>query len=137
MIEHKGTILSITNNRAEISLQQTSACATCHAHGTCLSYDKKERLVTVDIQPHKFIVGEEVLVTLSNKSGYRAVLLSYVIPSILILCTLFLCDISAIAEWQSALLAVVVAAIYYIVLMVVVKKLKTTVSFRVEKLNNT
>lgn len=137
MIQHTGKILSLQKNIAEISLQQTSACASCHAKGACVSSDTKERLITASINPEKYSIGEEVQVILRTGQGYKAVLLAYVLPFILILIALILGEALSVPEWQSGLFSLVVAALYFIFLKLFGTKITKTMTFEIEKITNT
>ncbi|MGI6478102.1 MAG: SoxR reducing system RseC family protein [Salinivirgaceae bacterium] len=136
MIQHKGIILSINKNIAEISIQQTSACVSCQVKGSCLSVDTKERRITANITPENYEVGEEVQVTLKTTQGYKAVFIAYVIPFILIIAVLVLGETLGLAEWKSAVAAICVTVLYYIALKLFGKQLSQSMTFKIEKLNN-
>ncbi len=137
MIQHTGKIVSVEKNMAEISLQQTSACAACHAKSACISADNKERKISAEINPNAFSVGEEVLVTLKTVQGYKAVLIAYVIPFLIILFVLVVGEIMALPEWQSGLYSLVISALYFLFLKLFGKKFTNTMKFKIEKITNT
>ncbi len=136
MIQHKGKILSINKNIAVISLQQTSACSSCHAKGSCLSADSRERHITVSIQPSTYNIGEEVQVTLKTVQGYKAVFIAYVVPFFLIISTLILGELLALEEWKSAISALSVTGLYYAALKLFGNRLTQSMTFKIEKLTN-
>jgi sigma-E factor negative regulatory protein RseC len=137
MIQHTGKILSVEKNIAEISLQKTSACAACHAKSACISADNKERLITAKIDPKEYSIGEEVQVNLKTGQGYKAVLLAYVIPFLIILSVLIAGEAMILPEWQSGLLSLAIAALYFGVLKLFGEKMTNTMTFEVEKITNT
>ena len=137
MIQHKGTIVHLEKNIAEITLQQTSACASCHAKGMCLSTDKQERKIFASINnPNDYFEGEEVNVSLKTQHGYKAVLLAYVIPVLIIVLSIVIFDQYHIKEWLSVLIALALLALYFIILKIFSVKITQSIEFQVEKINN-
>lgn len=136
MIEHTGIILSIENNVAEISLKQTSACASCHAKGACTSSDVKERQITSTLNRSDYNVGEEVQVNLQTNQGYKAVLVAYIIPFIIIMIILIIGDQLGAAEWKTGVASLFFAAIYFLALKRYGKKLTSTMTFEIAKITN-
>ncbi|MDD2562701.1 MAG: SoxR reducing system RseC family protein [Salinivirgaceae bacterium] len=136
MIEHTGKILSIEKNIARISLQQTSACASCHAKGACTSADVQERHITATIDDQGYKVGEEVLVNLRTQQGYKAVLVAYIIPFIIILITLIIGDQMGLEEWKSGIASLLITVIYFFYIKFYGNKYTNTMTFEIKKITN-
>lgn len=137
MIRHTGTITNIEKNFAEIVLQQTSACVSCHAKGMCMSFDKKERKITTPLPySHNYTKGEEVNITLQTKHGYKAVLLAYIFPVLILVASIALFDHLQAGELNTILYAFALLAFYFIALKTFSVKLTQTITFQIEKINN-
>ena len=137
MIQHIGKIVSIKDNIAEITFQQTSACSSCHAKGTCLSTDTKEGRIFSKIDSKLYAQDEEVLVNLATNQGFKAIFLAYIIPFILILLVLIIASLLNFEEWISGLLSLAFAGVYYFGLKLFGKKITQTMTFEIEKITNT
>lgn len=86
-IRHAGKIEKILDEEhLQVRIVQTSACQSCKMSGHCLSSESKEKVV--DVWMHgasRFKTGESVTVTASMRTGAIAVILGFVVPSILLL----------------------------------------------------
>ncbi len=54
-ITHSGTIQQIDGNKVYVKIQAQSACATCHAKGSCTVADMSDKMIEVfNIAPDKY-----------------------------------------------------------------------------------
>lgn len=133
-IEHKGRIDSINENKLTISFLAMSSCASCHAKGACTAADMQEKSVEVYDFTNKFQVGEEVNVVLKQTLGFRALLLGYVLPFLLVLTVLILLTAITNDEAISGLGSLAVLIPYYLGLFLLRNKIKKKFSFEVRKI---
>lgn len=92
-IEHEGLVSGIQGDRVHVLIEQTSACAACHAKSMCVSSDKSDKIIEAIGGNQEFTIGEKVMVIGQRSLGLKAVLLAYVLPFIIILTALFVFDI--------------------------------------------
>ncbi|MGN0201322.1 MAG: SoxR reducing system RseC family protein [Candidatus Cryptobacteroides sp.] len=137
-ISHRGTIASLSDGKAKVSIVSTSACASCHAAGLCGSSESAEKTIEASFQPwQSFTVGQEVLVSYSRKLGFKAVLLSYVIPLILLLLIVLLLSPLLGSELLSGLAGLGGVALWYLALYFFRDALKGEYEFVMTPLRDT
>ena len=100
-IKHKGIIKSVENDVIKVTIQNVSACASCHAKGVCSVSDVKEKTIEIFNNKNSYSIGDEVNVLLQQSLGFKALFLGYVLPFIIVLITL----IMALCVWVSMLIA--------------------------------
>jgi sigma-E factor negative regulatory protein RseC len=86
-LEHAGLVTHAQQGRVKIALVG-SGCSACH-NSLCMLGDSKAKEVEV-LTNVLFQSGDEVVVKINPASGYRAVLLLYVSPFLVMLLTLVL-----------------------------------------------
>lgn len=86
-IRHAGTIEKVLDEgHLQVRIVQTSACQSCKMSGHCLSSENKEKIIDVwTADANRYRQGQEVTVTASMRTGAIAVVLGFVIPSVLLL----------------------------------------------------
>lgn len=134
-VSHKGVVRSITDKTINVEIISLSACSECHAKMMCSASDMKVKNIEVKRRFYDdYSVGEEVNVSLTKTMGYKAVILSYLIPLIiLIIILLSLQDIYG-NELIAGLGCVAGVAVYYFFIWLFRGKLENKFSFTIEKL---
>jgi positive regulator of sigma E activity len=135
IIEHRGIIDKIDNNRIDVLISQQTACSECHANGICFTADAVNKLIEVENADRVFKVGDNVILYGKQSMGLQAVLLAFVFPFILLLITLILLNSVIANEIISGIISVVVLLPYYLVLSIFNKKIKANFRFDIKKDN--
>ena len=104
VIEHLGRVDAITRNDIRVTIISQSACATCHAKGACTAADVEEKVVAITKPNHNFMVGETVKVVMKQSQGFKALMLGYIYPLILVLVALFTLSAMGLSEEKSGLI---------------------------------
>jgi sigma-E factor negative regulatory protein RseC len=133
-IEHKGHIDSIDGNKINVTFLSMSGCASCAVKGVCSAADMQEKSVEVIDFTNQYSVGEEVNVTLKQSLGFRALLLGYVLPFVIVLVILIILTITTENEAISGLGALSVLVPYYVVLFLLKDKIRKQFTFRINKI---
>jgi sigma-E factor negative regulatory protein RseC len=134
-IEHTGIVTDIHDGQVHVSFIARSACSECHAKGYCLESDTKEKSVDVLDRSGRFQKGETVNIVMKEPLGYRAILLGFFLPFIVLLMVLILVQKVTGNELKAGLLALASLVPYYLLLALFKKQIKKTFSFQLEKLN--
>lgn len=114
MIEHKATVVSVTDKEILVEIIQQSACAHCRAKTLCSLSEQKEKRITLPRQAgQNWSVGEEVTVCLKSSLGLKAVFLMYVLPLIALLAVLFTLNYFNVSELITGLAALAAPLLYY------------------------
>ena len=113
-IEHKGTVVSVTDEQIVVEIINRSACAECKAKGLCsLSEQKEKRIEAAPLPGQSWSVGEEARVSLKTSLGFRAVFLMYVLPLMVLLAVLFTLHALGVSELLTGLAALAAPLVCY------------------------
>lgn len=133
MIEHKGVIASISDNKLSVKILQESACSTCHAKGSCMAADSKEKLVDVVDFTGKYQVNDVVTIQGKESMGYKAVLWAFVIPLVILVLMLILTSsIWKFEEIEAATASIIALAPYYVVLYLLRNRMANSFKFTIK-----
>lgn len=117
-IRHTGRVERVEGDMLHVRILQTSACASCQARSMCMSSESKEkeidcRWLMPDIPVN---VGDEVEVIVMERLGWKAVLLAYILPFVVLVATVACLDFCFESEALVGTLALCTVGVYYIVL---------------------
>lgn len=115
-IRHEGTVLSVADGHARVRIVQASGCAGCQVRQMCMSADTRVKEVDCLVEGAPLQVGDEVNVTETQQMAWRAVLLAYVLPLVVMLTVVVALTHYMGSEVWAAVVALVALAVYYLVL---------------------
>lgn len=134
LIRHEGIVLSINGDKAHVQIVQTSACSACKARSMCMSSESQNKeMDAVMLEPMK--IGDKVEVEVRERLAWKAVLLAYILPFIVMLAIIAILDFAT--DWSEAVvgtLSLCGIALYYIGLSVFRNRLQKQFSFTARKL---
>ena len=97
MIKHDGIVIAVNGDGTVlVRIVQTSACASCKAKAMCASAESKEKEILA-IGDGLLAVGDEAEVVVQQKIGWKAVLLAYMLPFVVMM------SVVAIGNWLLAI----------------------------------
>jgi sigma-E factor negative regulatory protein RseC len=112
-IEHPGIIQKIENGRVWVNISQQSACGSCQSKSLCGMAEVADKTVEVNATGRTLAPGQQVTITLKKTSGYKALMLGYLIPFLLLMTTLIVSLTLTGNEALSALLAIFIIIPWY------------------------
>ena len=134
LIRHEGIVLSINGEKAHVQIVQTSACSACKARSMCMSSESQSKeMDAIMLEPMK--IGDKVEVEVRERLAWKAVLLAYILPFIVMLAIIAILDFAT--DWSEAVvgtLSLCGIALYYIGLSVFKNRLQKQFSFTARKL---
>ncbi len=134
LIRHEGIVLSINGEKAHVQIVQTSACSACKARSMCMSSESQNKeMDAIMLEPMK--IGDKVEVEVRERLAWKAVLLAYILPFIVMLAIIAILDFAT--DWSEAVvgtLSLCGIALYYIGLSVFRNRLQKQFSFTARKL---
>ena len=144
LIRHTGVVLSVHGEMAHVEIIQTSACSACKAKSMCMSAESQQKEMDA-VMLEKLQPGDHVEVEVRERLAWKAVLLAYILPFIVIsLLTMFLHGMKAViavldftTDWSEAVvgtLSLCAIALYYIGLSVFKHRLQTQFTFTARKI---
>ncbi|MBR6018171.1 MAG: SoxR reducing system RseC family protein [Paludibacteraceae bacterium] len=132
-VHHEGIVLTVEGERARVEIVQTSACQACKAKQMCLSSESKSKLIdAVMLEPVQ--PGDKVDVTVRETLAWRAVVIAYVVPFLVLVG--MIAAVSIWTAWDDAVAggtAIAATALYYLVLSLFRNRLQRQFSFTVRK----
>ena len=133
LIRHEGIVLAVQDGKALVEIVQTSACSACKARSMCMSAESQEKRIdatmTEPLNP-----GDRVEVMVTEKLAWKAVLLAYILPFIVMIAVVGLLEIWIHNEAVVGSIALCAIALYYIVLSFFRDRLQKEFSFIARKL---
>ena len=134
MIRHEGVVLSTNGNMAHVEIVQTSACSACKARSMCMSSESQQKQMDVEmLEPMQ--VGDRVEVEVRERLAWRAVLLAYILPFVVMMAVIAVLDMTT--SWSEAIigtLSLCAIALYYLILSAFKHKLQKQFSFTARKI---
>ena len=135
-VDHKGTIIEITESNIRVEIINKSMCAACHAKGFCTTGDTKDKIIDVAyFNRGEYSVGDSVVVTMRRSMGFKAVWISYVIPLLILLIFLLTLHSLGFGELLAGLSSVLAVGVYYLVVYLLRDRISTDFVFTIAKNN--
>ena len=134
MIKHEGVVLSTNGNMAHVEIVQTSACSACKARSMCMSSESQQKQMDV-VMLEPMQAGDRVEVEVRERLAWRAVLLAYILPFVVMLAVIAVLDYTT--DWSEAItgtLSLCAIALYYLILSAFKHKLQKQFSFTARKI---
>ena len=145
MIKHDGIVIAVNGDgTVRVRIVQTSACAACKAKAMCASAESKEKEIValfVDEEAKRregerqdIKLGDEVVVMVQQKMGWKAILLAYMLPFIVMMTVVAIGNgLLGIREEVIGTAALCAIGVYYIVLGFFKNKIQKDFSFTARK----
>ena len=134
LIRHTGVVLSVSGESALVEITQSSACSACKARSMCMSSESQQKQMNaIMLEPLK--PGDKVEVEVREKLAWKAVLLAYILPFIVMLGIIAILDF--VTDWSEAVvgtLSLCGIALYYIGLSVFKHRLQKQFTFTARKI---
>ena len=135
-VNHKGTIVEISDNNIRVEIINKSMCAACHAKGFCSAGDSKDKIIDVQYYNNgEYAVGDVVEVVMRRSMGFKAVWISYVIPLVILLIFLLTLPTAGFSELQAGVGALLAVGLYYLGVYLFRGKLADKFIFTIAKNN--
>ena len=145
MIKHDGIVIAVNGDGTVlVRIVQTSACAACKAKAMCASAESKEKEIVAlfvgeeakrrEGEKQDIKLGDEVVVMVQQKMGWKAILLAYMLPFIVMMTVVAIGNgLLGIREEVIGTAALCAMGVYYIVLGFFKDKIQKEFSFTARK----
>jgi len=134
LIRHTGVVLSVDGRSARVQITQTSACSACKARSMCMSGESRQLSDVRCLISEPMQAGDQVEVEVRERLAWRAVLLAYILPFIVMMGIIAALDL--MTDWSEAVvgtLSLCGIALYYIGLGVFKHRLQHQFVFTARK----
>ncbi len=133
-IEHPGVVEDVQNNKVLVRVKTRTACGDCKSKSYCGLQDVKDKIIEIETpNTGNYEVGQNVIVTLKQSLGYKALLLGYLIPLVILVLALVIMLAITGNEPLSALVAVLLMVPYYLLVYIKREKLRKTFNFYIKE----
>ena len=95
--------------------------------------DMKQKIIVAQRPDEEIQVGDKVIVYAAMGNAIYSVILAYVMPSILIIVTIFFLEKSGSNELYAALSSLILLAAYFFIIYLFRNKISKKITFTVEK----
>ena len=145
MIKHDGIVIAVNGDgTVRVRIVQTSVCAACKAKAMCASAESKEKEILAlfvgeeakrrEGERQDIKLGDEVVVMVQQKMGWKAILLAYMLPFIVMMTVVAIGNgLLGIREEVIGTAALCAMGVYYIVLGFFKDKIQKDFSFTARK----
>lgn len=133
-IEHPGIVEKVVGQRVFVRVETRSACGSCHAKSHCSMTDLEEKVVEVESERAEgYAIGDKVTVTLEPSLGFKALLLAYVYPFLILLVSILVIMAITGNELLSAMVGIGLMFPYYAWIYLIREKLRNHFHFRIKE----
>lgn len=130
---HPGVVEKIEAPVVFVKIEAQAACGHCRAKSHCGMVESVDKIVEVNTgRAADFSTGQRVDVVLERSLGYRALLMGYMLPFLIMLISLFAMYFLSRNEAISALVAIAMIIPYYALLYHFRDRLRETFHFSVK-----
>ena len=134
-ITHEGIVQNIEGHNITVKLSVQSACAACHAKGICGAAESQDKTVVArNVNDETFTVGEKVRVELRQTLAFKAVVICYLLPFIVLMTTFCLMSYFVENELIGVGVAFLATVIYYFLVWLFNKRIERKFTCYVTKL---
>lgn len=128
---HSATITSIGDDGRMTALMSTSeSCGSCAAKSVCGSESSKEFELVVDRDDRA--IGDEVTLVITRSMGFLAITLAYLLPVVIIIGSLLICEVLGIDELTSGLLTLGLVGLYFVFLRIFRRRIENQITITIE-----
>ena len=134
-IERSATITAIKGGEVSLTVLRPSACSHCEVAGHCHASESRLETITLDRSqlPSDIALGDQVSLEMRSSLGMRAVLLTMVVPTLLIIAVTILLSYLEVSTLAQILIALGVATLYMLLLWLMRHRFERTFTFTVRK----
>ena len=131
-ITHEEKVLRVPGNgTAEVEIIVSGACSGCHAKSVCSAGSTEAKVITVKsdsfVQP-----GDCVTVEMKLSQGFRALVIGYMIPFIVLVAIFTVASAAGAGELVSALLSFLAIGVYYLFIYLLRSRIGEKFEFKIK-----
>ena len=133
-IRHSGIVEAIDGECVRVRIEQSSACGSCKVASACNASERATK--TIDVYGaaagKSYAVGDEVVVSVSERSGFEALAVAFVAPFVLLLAVVVVLSLLTGNETVAALGGIATLIPYYGAVYLLRDKIGSRFAFEIE-----
>lgn len=131
-VTHEGKVLRVPGNgTAEVEILVSGACSGCHAKTVCSAGTSEAKVITVK-SDSSLRPGDSVTVEMKLSQGFRALLIGYIIPFLVLVTAFGLSAAAGAGELVSALLSFLAVGVYYLFIFLLRSRIGEKFEFKIK-----
>lgn len=127
-IEHTGIVSGISDGAITVKITTHPACSSCHASGVCNASGSVDKYFELPLQDG-ITEGQSVRIFTSLSTGFRALLLGYVYPLLVLIVSLIVTLATGMNEVWAGVSSILLTIVYYLVLYRLRSRIDKTINF--------
>jgi sigma-E factor negative regulatory protein RseC len=127
-IEHAGIVSGIGDGAITVKITAHPACSSCHASGVCNASGSVDKYFKLPFQ-EGISNGQNVRIITSLSTGFRALMLGYLYPLLVLLISLIVLLAAGINEVWAGLCSISLTIVYYLLLYRLRGRIEKTINF--------
>jgi sigma-E factor negative regulatory protein RseC len=127
-IEHTGIVTGIGDGSIVVKITAHPACSSCHASGVCNASGSVDKYFQLPVQDG-ITEGQNVRVITLLSTGFRALLMGYVYPLMVLLISLMVTLAVGMSEVLAGICSLLLTVLYYLVLYRLRGRIEKTINF--------
>lgn len=131
-IQHYGKVQKVDGNSVHVSITSSPACSGCHAEGFCGISGNEERIIYVKGR-YNVSPGDMVTILMEQKTGYKAVIISYLIPLVIFISVLIIFNMLSFNELICGLVSISLLITYFLILYLFRDRINRNFTFTLKK----
>ncbi len=137
VISHEGILERVAEDGSlHIRIVQSAACGGCSARSACNAAESMTKYVDAyAAEGEKIEIGDRVVVEVSKALGWKAVLLAFILPFLVLMAVLVLLVKIGVREWLAGIIAIAALVPYYIIIYLFRGKLQNEYRFTAKKMS--
>lgn len=132
----RGVVMRIDKGRMVVGVERGEACGACAARGICGAPGGALHEVEVALPKQAVRVGDRVELSVSDRESFKALLIAYGVPFLIVLVALIGFISAGMREGVAGLLSIALVVPYYVFLYIFRKRLTAKVSITSEQKEN-
>jgi len=131
-VEYRGIVTEVHSGVLQVEIQDETACDACSAQKSCCMSGKREKRMDIPFTSGDYSRGDKVIVTGKTSMGFKAILIAFILPLMLIVVALAIASSMGANERQAALISLSAMIIYFLVIFLLKNKIKQTFTFTID-----
>ena len=127
-IDHPGIVQNVDEKSVTVIIASETACSGCHAEGSCNISGKENKIIEVSGN-YNVLPGDNVRILMKKSMGYKALLLGYLLPLVIVVGILIVLIASGVSESLAGSLAIATILPYYLILYIFRKQVNDQFTF--------
>ncbi len=130
-IQHEGTVQKVEKDSIEVRISSVPACAGCHAESYCSLSGREEKIINISGR-FNVAAGENVTVVMHESMGFKAVIISYLLPLIIMVLLLIVLNSFGINELAAGIISIAALGPYYLILYLFRNRISKSFKFSIK-----